>query len=492
MIDFHTYQQIHQLHFQERLSIAKIAAQLHLHPETVSIWLKRPRYEARKPALRPSKLDPFGQEIQRLLQQHPFTARQIFHRLRESGYTGQYSIVRERVRALRPRTNKAFLSLQFLPGQCSQVDWGHAGWIQIGSTRRRVSFLVLVLCYSRRMYVEFTLGQTMEQFLSAQQNAFLFMGGLTSEIMVDNCKTAVLDHPLGGPATLHPRYMDFAQHYGFVIKACTPRQPQQKGRVESAVAYVKTSLLNGLELHSLDALNAQAQHWLNTVANVRVHAHTRRTPDEMFLDEIPKLRRLTLQHYEACHYVPVRANNRARVVFEANRYSVPPAYANRTLVLKLYPNRLVFFNDRDQQVAEHKRCFDRNQDCEQPEHLESLLAQRRQGRRQQQWARFMNLSPVSEAYYQALEQRRENPRHHLLKILGLSEHHGIEPTARALQDAMELQAFGAEYIANILSQRARPTVEPGALHLTRASDQLELELPPPDLSLYEMKGGILE
>ena len=117
MIDFHTYQQIHQLHSRERLSIAKIAAQLHLHTETVSLWLKRPRYEARKPAPRPSQLDPFVPEIHRLLQQHPFTARQIFHRLRESGYSGQYGVVRKRVGVLRPPVSKAFLSLQFLPGQ---------------------------------------------------------------------------------------------------------------------------------------------------------------------------------------------------------------------------------------------------------------------------------------------------------------------------------------------------------------------------------------
>ena len=111
--------------------------------------------------------------------------------------------------------------------------------MQIGSTRRRVSFLVLVFCYSRKLYVEFTLGQSMEQFLCAQQNGFRWIGGVTAEVMVDNCKTAVLDHPVGGPATLHPRYVDFAQHYGFSIKACTPRQPQQKGRVESAVAYIR-------------------------------------------------------------------------------------------------------------------------------------------------------------------------------------------------------------------------------------------------------------
>jgi transposase len=489
VIDFHQFQQIHHLRTHEHLSLRQIAERLGLDPETVGRWVKRARFEAPQKPRRTSKLDPYRADIARWLEQHPYTARQIWQRLRQQGFAGQYSIVGELVRKLRPHAPKAFLSLQFLPGQCAQLDWGHAGWLQIGSTRRRVSFLVLVFCYSRKMYVEFTLGQSMEQFLCAQQNGFLFLGGVTAEMMVDNCKTAVLDHPVGGPATLHPRYVDFAQHYGFTIKACTPRQPQQKGRVESAVAYIKGNFLNGLELHSLESLNAQAKHWLNTVANVRQHAHTRRTPEELFREEIPKLRPLQLRPYEACNYLPVRANNRARVIFETNRYSVPPAYANRALVLKLYPDRLVFFNDQDQQVALHPRCYDRHQDCEQPEHLEALLAQRRQGRRQQQWVRFMNLSPLAEAYYQALEQRRENPRQHLLKILALSEHHGVEATARALQDAYDLQAFGSEYLANLLAQRARPEVTPGALHLTRASDQLELELPPPDLSLYERLGG---
>lgn len=489
MIDFHQFQQIHDLRTREHLSLRQIGERLGLDPETVARWAKRERFEPRQAPPRASKLDPFRADIARWLEQHPYTARQIWQRLRQQGYTGQYTIVGKLVRTLRRTPPKAFLSLQFLPGQCAQLDWGHAGWMTVGSTRRRVSFLVLVFCYSRKMYVEFTLGQSMEQFLCAQQKGFLFLGGVTAEMMVDNCKTAVLDHPVGGPATLHPRYVDFAQHYGFTIKACTPRQPQQKGRVESAVAYIKGNFLNGLELNSLESLNAQARDWLNTVANVRQHAHTRRTPEELFVEEIPKLRPLHLRPYEACNYLPVRANNRARVIFETNRYSVPPAYANRSLVLKLYPDRLVFYNDHDQQVALHLRCYDRHQDREQPEHLEALLAQRRQGRQQQQWVRFMNLSPLSEAYYQALEQRRENPRQHLLKILALSEHHGVDATARALQDAYDLQAFGSEYLANLLAQRARPEVIPGALHLTRASDQLELELPPPDLSLYERLGG---
>lgn len=153
-------------------------------------------------------------------------------------------------------------------------------------------------------------------------------------------------------------------------------------------------------------------------------------------------------------------------------------------------HRRRFRDERPEQRPENqRRDVERHQDVEDPGHGEALLAQRRQGRRQHQWVRFMNLSPVAEACFQALEQRRENSRHRLLKILALSEHYGVDATARALLDAYDLQAIGADYIANILHQRSQPEVTLGALHLIRASDQLELDLAPPDLSLYERSGG---
>lgn len=488
MIRYDQYQQIHHLH-STGLSDRQIASQLGLRPETVAKWLLRPRYEARQPAKRPSQLDPYRTQIVQWLHEHPFSAQQIFQRLQQQGYSGGPTILKDLVRQLRPPKAQAFLSLKFLPGQCTQIDWGHAGRIQIGSTLRAVSFLVMVHCFSRKMYVEFTLSQGMEAFLSAQQNGFLYFGGTTAEVMVDNCKTAVLAHPTGGSPTFHPRYIDFAQHWGFRIKACTPRQPQQKGRVESAVAYIKGNFLGGLPLHSLESLNQQVLLWLQTVANVRLHAHTRRPPEELYREEIPKLRPLHPQAYEACRYLNVDANNRARVIFETNRYSVPPECARSRLVLKVYPERLLFFDARNRTVAVHSRCYDRHQDVELPEHLAALEAQRKQGRHQQQWVRFVNLSPVAEAYYRALEPRRENPRYQLLKILALAEHYGVEAVDRALRDALALEAYGSEYIANILHQRSRPLAEPGVLHLTRASDQLELELPPPDLSIYRAQGG---
>jgi transposase len=488
MIDYHTFHQLRQLHDQEHLSVAQIAAALHLDERTVGKWIQRPTYQPPKRPARPSKLDPHKGTVVRLLATHPFTAQQLFQRLRESGYTGGYGILKRFVRTVRPPTSPAFLTLQFAPGQCAQVDWGSAGWLAVGQTRRRLSFFVMVLCHSRQMYVEFTLAQTQEHFLACHQHAFEYFQGVPAEIMVDNCKTAVLSHPLGQPPVLHPRYLDFARHYGFAIKPCGVRKPHQKGRVENGVGYVRKNFLAGLERASLDALNAAARQWLDQVAQVRVHGETHQKPRDLFVLEQPKLRPLTLLPYDLATVTNVSACRRCRVTLDTNHYSVPPRYASTLLTLKTYPDRLCLYH-QDQLITEHPRRYDRHQDFEKPEHVQELLSQRRQARAQQWLSRFLALAPCAADYHRGLEEKRHNARHHVQKIVALSEIYGPEKVRRALEDAWAYQAFSCEYIANLLEQQARRPVSPGALHLTRQQDLLDLDLPAPDLSLYESQEG---
>jgi len=173
------------------------------------------------------------------------------------------------------------------------------------------------------LYVEFTLSETLEHFLAAQQNAFVSFGGVPRKMMVDNLKSAVLSHPAGQPAIFNPRYLDFAAFHGFAIKACNVRAAHEKGRVENAVGYIKKNFLNGLDLTSLSAVNNAARQWLDEVANVRLHAQTRRKPAELFAEEKPKLLSLPVGVYDLGAVRSVHATNRCRVVFDTNRYSVP-------------------------------------------------------------------------------------------------------------------------------------------------------------------------
>lgn len=258
--------------------------------------------------------------------------------------------------------------------------------------------------------------------------------------------------------------------------------PHAKGRVENGVRYVKTNFLNGLELSDFKSINPAARHWLDQVANLRVHGQTQKTPHELFAQE--KLRPINPLAYDAAVLEPVRVNGQFRIKVDGNRYSVPCQYASSQLTLKRLPDRLLVY-DKDKLVAEHVRSYDRNQDHELPDHVQPLLLQRQKARDQKLFLRFLALSSKAQDYYQQLEKRRLNPKHHVQKIVALSELYGLEAVARAMEDAFTYQAFSCEYIANILQQRQRPRPELGALHLTRQQDLLELELPAPDLSIYD-------
>ncbi len=483
MIDYETYCKIIQLH-QKQLKPTQISRNLSLDLRTVLHWIEEGAYRLRETPKRESKLDPYKPQILRWLEQHQYTGVQILQRLREDGYEGGRSILQEYISVIRPRKFKAYLTLSFAPGECAQVDWGQYGSVPVGSTQRRLSFFVMVLCYSRMMYVEFTVLQSMEHFLACHQNAFNFFGAVPENIMVDNLKSAVIRRMIGQAPVFNLRYLDFANHHGFTIKACGVGKGNEKGRVENAVGYVKKNFLGGLEIPDFSTVNPAARHWMDSIANIRVHGATRKQPIELFKVEKPAMRPLPEAPYEVAVSRMVRATNRFRVNLDANRYSVPAEYAGQRLALKAYPDRLCIYHNA-QLIAQHPRSYDRNKDFEHPDHPRALLAQRRAAKEQRLLMRFLTLSPKAEAYYQQLRERRLNPRHHIRQIVALSEIYGTEKIARAIEDAFSFQAFSCEYIANILEQRERILPEPGALHLTRRQDLLELDMPAPDLSIYE-------
>jgi len=485
MIDSHGFCQIKHLQAHQGLNAAQIARELTLDPRTVAYWLTQEHFRPRKSHPRSSKLDPFKPEIGRMLDRYPYSAAQVFQRLREHGFDGGYSLVKAYVRAVRPRRQPAFLTLAFAPGACAQVDWGMFGAVPVGQTQRRLSFLVMVLCYSRMLYVEFTVSQTMEHFLACHHHAFEFFGGIPHNIMVDNLKSAVLTRALGEAPVFNPKYLDFATHCGFTIAPCHVGKGHEKGRVENAVGYVKKNFLAGLAIPDFGALNPAARQWLDTVANARVHGETKATPATLWHKERPALRPLPLYPFDIATVSQVRASRQFRITLDTNRYAVPAHYAGQALTLKTSPDRLCLYHG-DTLIARHTRRYDRFQDIEDPDHPKPLLEHRTKARAHQLFLRFLALSPRAEAYDLKLEERRLHPQQHVRKIVALSDIYPPEAVARALDDAFTYEAFSSEYIANLLEQRARFTPEASALPLTRRGDLLELNLAPPDLSLYQV------
>jgi len=483
MIDYETFVKIKTLKNQHALKCSQIARQLNLDYRTVAKWLDQNHYQQRSSPPRASKLDPFKGQIVRMLETYPYSAAQIFQRLKEDNFDGGYTIVKDYVRKVRPPKIKAFLKLSFAPGECAQVDWGSYGSVTVADTTRRLSFFAMVLCYSRMMYVEFTVSQTMEHFLGCHQNAFDWFGAVPEKIMVDNLKSAVLRRIVGKDPIFNPKYLDFANHYGFTIVPCAVGKGNEKGRVESGVGYVKKNFLAGLDITDFNALSPAITHWLNTVANVRIHGETGKRPVDRFQRERQSMKCMPPYPYDIATIDQVRASRQFRVAVDGNRYSVPAEYAGAALTLKTYPDRICIYHQQ-KLIARHVRSYDRKKDFELPDHPKALLVQRKKARDQKIFIRFLSLSDKADAYYRQLEQRRMNPLHHIRQIVALSEIYGQQAVQRAIEDAFAFQAFSCEYIANLLEQRSRKITEPGALHLTRNQDLLDITVEKPDMEIY--------
>ncbi len=480
------WQRINELH-GELGSIRAVARRLGVHRKTVREALRSNRPPRRTGPGRGSIIDPYRGWILSKLEQYPeLTATRLFQMLRERKFSGGYSVVKQCVRELRPRVRPAHFTLAFAPGECAQVDWGCWQGVDVPGGRRRLSFFVMVLCHSRMLYAEFFHGEAMEHWLAAHRNAFEFFGAVPAKVMVDNCRTAVTRAAVGDRAAVfNAQYLDFAGHYGFKPVACAPRKPNQKGRVEHAVGYIRTSFLAGRQPASIEAMNPALFDWRDTVANVREHSTTGRRPVDLFKEsERAAMHALPAGPHACAVCKTVSASSRFRVRIDTNLYSVPSAFASRKLNLRLTSDRVSIHDERQQLVADHPRSYGRRQSVVDPEHERDLVLRTRYAREQRQLGRFLDLGPSAQAYLAGLRERRPNWRSHVKRINALVEIHGRDEVARLLEDAREHHAFSSEYVLNILEARKRTLPEPGALHLTRRHDLLDLDLPEPDLDVY--------
>ncbi len=478
---------IHHLAEDEKLNAMQIAKRLHISEKTVRRSLKKERYSAEPPRQITHKLDPYKARIKELLEREAYTAVQLFHIMRDEGYRGCESMLRDYVAQVRPKRQTPYLTLNFEPGQTAQVDFAECGFINVGECRRKLYAFVMVLAYSRMMFVKFIMRQNMEHFLQGHREAFEYFHGVTREVMVDNCKVAVVRSANFGASGINPRYADCADHYGFKVCPCGVRKGNEKGIVERSIGFLRTSFLNGLDLATLTlaALNHGVRQWMDTVANIRVHGTSGKIPAELFSKEQNAMNSLPRFPYDCGVLIRSRADRQYRVTFESNRYSVPPEFAGMHIELSVYPET-VRFRHEGKTVAEHERCYERNRDLGLPEHDQKLLEQRRKARYGIIIKQFLALGPAAENYYKGLQNKRLNFSLHIRKIMALASVYSRDDLLSAMTDAATSGAFGSDYIANILEARSRIMPEPGPLHLSRKSDLLDLEIQSPDLGIYDI------
>ena len=489
-MDTETWATIRRLHEIEKLSKSAVAKRLGIHRWTVRRALASPEGPPadlpRRPQV-PGKLEPYRDYLVQRLKEYPeLTGAKLLYELRRMGYSGGYSILKDHLRGIRTKSPRAFLRIETLPGEFAQVDWANVGGMVIGNAKRKVSCFVMVLSYSRRMYIEFTLSQCLEDFLAAHINAFRFFGGgVPKKINYDNLKTVVLAR-VGQDIRFNPRFMDFAGAYLFEPIPCGVRQAHEKGKVENGIKYVRSAFLAGRPLLSLSELNAEARRWLDEECNARIHGTTRERPIDRFEIERPLLGPLPAVAYDCSIIRSVPATRQSLVHFETNRYSVPFRYSGRTLTLKATGQTLMVY-DGPNLVATHARCYEKYRVIEDPAHYAGLLAQRKKAAQSKRIESFLALGPECEAYLKGLVAAELHLPSHLEKLNELVRLCGREEILSALRHALSYNAFGAAYVQNIVLQRraARKLRRPQPVILTKKPEWMDIVVEETDLGLYD-------
>lgn len=335
--------------------IKDIAAELDVHPKTVSRVLSRGGAPAGQRKRRPSKLDPYKGQIDRLLGEGVWNAVVIYREIEGAGYTGGLTILRQYIapkRALRRR--RATVRFETGPGQQLQSDWGEIETI-IAGKRQKVYFEVNQLAYSRRFHFWCTDRQDAEHTYEGLVRSFEYFGGVPQEVLVDNQKVAVLSNNGRGRVRFNERFLDLAAHYGFAPKACRPYRARTKGKDERMVGYIKHHFfVRYRSFESWAHLNRQAELWLRDEADQRVQGTVKEIVAERFAREAPTLAALPARRYDTAYRETRQVGWDGYINVRGNRYSVPATLTGRTVVIRIgFDDRLTVY-DGDRVVATHR------------------------------------------------------------------------------------------------------------------------------------------
>ena len=481
--------QILCLYHAEHWRIGTIASQLHVHHSTVRRVLAQAGIAAGRQSLRPSIADPYIPFIVETLEKYPrLTASRLYEMVRARGYPGAPDHFRSIVARLRPRPPaEAYLRLRTLPGEQAQVDWAHFGKLPIGRASRPLMGFVMVLSYSRHLFLRFYLNAAMANFLRGHVEAFSYFGAAARTLLYDNLRSVVLERR-GDAIRFNPTLLELAAHYRFQPRPVAPARGNEKGRVERAIRFVRDRFFAARSFRDLDDLNAQAIAWCQETAAERPCPEDRdRTVREVFEEEKPHLLPLPDNPFPTEERVEVTVRKTPYVRFDKNDYSVPHDRVQRTLVVLATLHTVRIFDGREL-IASHTRSFDRAQQIENLDHIAALVEHKRAARGHRAIDRLHHAAPSAKALFVRAAERG----HHLgvltRGLTRLLDTHGAGALEQAIRDALDQDAPPLGAVRQLLDHRrhARGQPPPLPVHLPDDPRVRDLHVRPHDLADYEV------
>jgi transposase len=419
---------------------------------------KPPGYRQEK--LRPrKKLGEYVGRIEQILKEDQatprkqrHTAKRIWERLQEEGFSGGYTVVKEAVRELRQRRQEVFVPLVHRPGE-AQVDFGHA-LAKVNGQLRKVAFFVMALPYSDAFFVMGFERECTETFWEGHVRAFEFFGGVPRRITYDNTKVAVSQILGGGKARrLTQGFLQLKSHYLFDHHFCRVARGNEKGVVEGLVKFTRRNFLVPVpQVRDLEQLNADLRRRCAGDQQRRLRAQAG-TKAQLFVEDQRAFLALPEGRFDACRKVSTAASSLSLVRFDRNDYSVPVRWAHHPVVAKGYCQDVLLCAGGTE-VARHRRVWEKEQVRFEPVHYLALLETKPGALDHARPLEGWTLPECFGLLRRRLEAQREGDgTREYIKVLRLLEKHPLPRLRQAVEQALEVGAITRDAVAQFLYPR---------------------------------------
>jgi transposase len=415
-----------------------------------------PGYRQQRPRPR-KKLGAFWERIQQILKEDQalprkqrHTAKRIWERLREAGFTGGYTVVKDAVRELTQVRQEVFVPLTHPPGE-AQVDFGHA-LAKVNGRLRKVAFFVMALPYSDASFVMTFERECTETFWEGHARAFEFFGGVPRRITYDNTTVAV-SKIFGQERQLTRGFLQLKSHYLFAHHFCRVARGNEKGVVEGLVKFTRLNYFVPVpQVRDLAELNAQLHQ--RCVADRERRLRGQPGPKaQLLLEDQKAFLSLPATPFEACRRVSTTASSLSLVRFDGNDYSVPVRWAHHPIVAKGCCDRVVLCGE-GQEVAQHARIWEKEQVCFEPLHYLALLETKPGALDHARPLAGWTLPECFALLRRRLEAEREGAgTREYIKVLRLLEQHSLPQLRRAVEQALAVGAITRDAVAQFLYPR---------------------------------------
>ena len=481
--------QILRYYHVEKWLVGTIATQLGVHSSVViRVLAQAGQPTAARP--RPSKADAYLPFILETLEKFPkLTASRLYMMVYERGYRGCTSHFRHIIACHRPRPRnkpEAYLRLRTMPGEQAQVDWGHFGHLTIGGAKRPLMAFVIVLSYSRKIYLRFFLDAKTENFLRGHVEAFRAWQGVPRVCLYDNLKSAVLERR-GDAIRFNPTLLDFAGHYRFETRPVAVARGNEKGRVERTIRYIRDNFFAARQFEDIDDLNRQATAWFEGPAADRpCPEDTNRAVRAVFAEEAPRLLPLPDNPFPVEERVVVRIGKTPYARFDLNDYSVPHDYVQRplTVLADLHTVRIV---DGLRVLAQHNRSWGKGEQIETPDHIKALVKQKGAARRHRNSDRVTQAAPAAKDLFTAAAAQGKPLARIASDLAGLLDQFGAAELQAAIVEALKQNVPHPNAVRIALERRRESRRLPPAVtnNLSKHAREKDVSVRQPRLEQYD-------